>query len=232
MFVAHRDPEQRWLDALGRVAPMREQASHLTIRWHGGTPDAPTGRWVIFECLPEDVARVFGQYDELYSDRVDGQDPMIQWARDYHQRTRAIPCPVWVVQGSGGGHPYQYTQVEQVFARAGLMPPELPPIGDLSYAEPDGRTWQALAQRSLINRRVSSQHDAREIARAGAERLLRQRLVDEAREAMTEAVQEALPSIMEAATPVTREDAAGTTARLDDEHLARYVETGELSLRA
>lgn len=230
MFTPHREPHPSWIEALQGMAPLRDTASHLTIRWHSGTPAAPTGRWVIFECLPADVADVFGQHAELFSEEQDAGDPLIRWARDYYDRTRTVPCPVWVVQGAEGGHPFSYTAAEAVLARAGLLPRWVPEIGGLPYAEPDQRTWAALHKRAALAKVVKDPYTARELARAVAERDVRKTLTTQATEEMREVVDEALPQILEAAEYVTREDAPKTAASVSDEHLDRYIETGDLTL--
>lgn len=58
----------------------------------------------------------------------------------------------WVVQGSMGGHLRRYTQVQSKLSVMEGGPACPPAIGDLPYAEPDRRTWAALAARDNVRK--------------------------------------------------------------------------------
>lgn len=231
MYDPHRVPDPAWVAALSGLAPMREQASHLAIHWHAGTPDAPVGRWVIFDCVPVQAADVFGLSADLDTAlEQDPDDPMLRWAATMRREAAHVPTPVWIVQGHEGGHPWKYTANERVLANAGLLPAELPAIGALPYAEPDHRTWGALHKRQVLARTMKDAHDARMLAREASEQQARAALVAQATEALSADVSHGLTDILDTATPLTREDARGTAAVVSDEHLARYIETGDLTL--
>lgn len=232
MYEAAREPHPDWGSELAALAPLREHAAHLTIRWHAGTPDAPTGRWVIYECAPHDVAVAFGLDQQLLAALEEyPDDTLLRWTHDYWVRTRTMPSPVWVVQGREGGHPFKYTSAETVFAEIGLLPAEIPAIGALPYAEPDRRTWLALHKRATINRQYPNALAARTALKAIAAEARRRHQVAAAAAAVEETVKDGLADLLDTAVvPVTREDAKGTTADLSDEHLARYIETGKLTL--
>jgi hypothetical protein len=66
-----------------------------------------------------------------------------QW--DLFRRTGCYAKPLWIVQGSKGGHLRRFTEVQSALSRMNGGPAEPPPPGELPYAEPDRRTWHALA---------------------------------------------------------------------------------------
>lgn len=242
MYIPHREPPAQWLEDVARIAPVLDTVSHLTIHWHAGMPDAPVGRWIVFECVPREAARVFGLLDELAVrfevDELEARerhqaytpDPLLVWAQHYLDTRGFLPSPVWVVQGPGGGHPFKYTPAESVLARAGLLPATVPAIGDLPYADCDWRVWDALKKRSVLNARIKDEYTARELVREAAVRRAREATVRATEEAMGVVMETALPDVLAASVPIALEDAAGTAARVDDEHLARYIETGDISL--
>lgn len=53
--------------------------------------------------------------------------------------------PWWVIQGAHGGHPRYYTSAEAALAELADLPSEPPVPGEWPYAEPDQRTWEAVA---------------------------------------------------------------------------------------
>lgn len=242
MYTPTRDPDPSWIEELERMAPKQASVSHLTIHWHAGTPESPVGRWVIFECIPHDAAKVFGLLEDmdvrLAEDEARARelnhrytpDPLLVWAKQYHEQTNTLPTPFWVVQGYEGGHPFKYTPAEQVLAKAGFLPADIPAIGQLAYAEPDRRTYRAMAQRAEMKRLVKDPYEARELARALAKRMQRKALVEESKELAREMVDEHADTMLGASAPVAREDAKGSVTDLSDEHIDRYIETGALHL--
>lgn len=227
MYVAHRDPRPEWVEACQRVAPPLDRLSHLTLRWVPGLPGRPVQRWVVFECVPRGALEGHPVLELLDP----AHDQMHRWAHDYLQRTGCLPIACWYVQGADGGHPAAWTRSEQVLADAGILrPAELPALGALPYAEPDDRVWAALAKRSHLNRTITDAHEARLIARLMAEQQARAADVAETEEVMRDALDGRQSAVMDAARPVDTSDARRVGALVSDEDIARYIETGDLTL--
>lgn len=230
MYQHTREPAPAWLDELTRLAPPGGRASSLTLRWVPGTPEVPIQRWVVFECVPVHVAQELPVWmDYLARVESDPHDFMVRWAAQMVERDQRLPVPLWVVQGPAGGHPYKYTPAEEVLAKAGLLPSEIPEIGALPYAEPNPHVWTALHQRRTLLQQVPDPYTARELVREVALRQARKAQVARSEEQMGAVMEEALPDVMAASRYVTQEDAKGTEATIDDEVFARYIETGTLT---
>lgn len=52
--------------------------------------------------------------------------------------------PFWVVQGENGGHPVSFDSMQRKWLQQLGKPTEPPALGELPFAEPDGRTWAAI----------------------------------------------------------------------------------------
>jgi hypothetical protein len=83
-----------------------------------------------------------GFYDATKGEFVSTAPPGVsrrQW--EYYRETGCLLWPLWVVQGSGGGHQYRFSHLEtEILKELGHDPALLIP-GDLPYADPDARTW-------------------------------------------------------------------------------------------
>lgn len=66
-----------------------------------------------------------------------------QW--ELFRETGAWGQMLWVCQGTKGGHLRRFTQVQSKVSEMSGGPKDPPAIGDLPYAEPDRRTFNALA---------------------------------------------------------------------------------------
>ena len=230
MYQHTREPAPAWLDELTKLAPPGGRASSLTLRWVPGTPEQPIQRWVVFECVPVHVAQALPVWmDYLARVEADPHDFMVRWAAQMVEREQRLPVPLWVIQGPAGGHPYKYTPAEEVLAKANLLPREIPAIGALPYAEPNHHVWVALHQLRTLLQQVPDPYTARELVREVALRKSRAAQLAQTEERMGEVMEEALPDVMAASRYVTKEDARGTDAVIDDEAFARYIETGELT---
>jgi len=227
MFYASREPRPEWLEACQRVAPPTEHASHLTVRWVPGTPEAPIQRWVAFECIPTQYAQYLPALSALDPESA---DPMHRWAWEYWTTRHALPIPTWVFQGAGGGHPYAWTEHERVLAKAGVLQPlELPLPGDLPYAEPDARAFGALQQRREILERLTDAHEARMVARAAAQQQARAAELKATEAAIAESTRAAEREIMARATVIDQDERHAVGGLVTDDDLARYIETGDLT---
>lgn len=234
MFHAHREPEAAWVAACQQVAPPTDAVSHCVIRWVPGTPAVPIQRWMICECIPR-AALTFADGSEhpvLAQMDPASDDPLHRWAWEYLTTRGALPVPMWAVQGPHGGHPVRWTRAEQEFANAGvLVPRDLPAIGDLAYAEPDARTWRAIAQRSVLHRTITDAYEARVVARQFAAQRARQAELDQLAAQVADVIPAAGRDLVAHAKVVDATERRDVGGLITDDDLARYIETGELAHR-
>jgi hypothetical protein len=96
--------------------------------------------------------RTMGRFDRVLGKFVSSGDAYggaslidrRQWI--LFRRYRALAMPVWIVQGSRGGHKRHFTPIEaQVARQAGWEFSEPPAPGELAFAPVDRRTVEALA---------------------------------------------------------------------------------------
>ena len=216
--------------ACQQVAPPSDASSHVTILWVPGTPEAPIQRWCLFECVPV-AALQRAHHPILGALDPESADPMHRWAAAYVRATGTLPVGLWAIQGPDGGHPIAWTAAEQVLANAGVLrPATLPALGDLPYAEPDARVWQALKQRAQLKTLVADPYAARVIARQAAEQQARAAEVAAAEAALRDVVREAAPALLEHARPIDATERYQPGGLVTDDDLARYVETGDLTI--
>lgn len=211
MFTWNRTPPADWLHELALLAPPGDRVAHLTLFWESGTPAFPIQRWVIYECLPAafvpdhymraflgdppctcPVYRLMPGAEVIQCLRCQrAQSPGRTRLHDYWRRTRTIGMPLWVIQGSSGGHPYRFTQIEEQFAKLNGMEPDPPDPGDLPYAPFDRRVTSRLRARDRAQKAYTSLHRARDAGREEAEIVFRKAMVafmDDAVDAAVDAI--------------------------------------------
>lgn len=160
---------ERWQPALDRIAPRTARGhSHLRLMWEPGEPWEPVERWLIWEVMPVDRAmdgvqmdlegpppRSFGRYDHALGKFKRTRSSFVsqrQW--EFHRETGLYGRPIWVVQGTEGGHKRHWSEFEQnlVMLKTDNPEPMYPPApGDLCYAEPDQRTIAMLHALDLVH---------------------------------------------------------------------------------
>lgn len=166
MFERTREVPAGWQEALEQIVPKTDRAPWLKIAWMAGKSYEPVQRWVIYEMQPEatltDPQRGGLIYHGLQGPRpdtfghwtddsaVDGGKrwvshstvSQLQW--DLYHEYRCLPTLFWIIQGSGGGHRWVLSEIEQRFVRAmrgdnGGPDLMLPRPGELEYAPYDKR---------------------------------------------------------------------------------------------
>lgn len=160
VFYWRREAPAEWHEAIGRLAPRTDRASHLALFWDSGTPSQPIQRWGVYECTPlafvppwklgaflaDHPCTCARESVELGTCRHCGgfQSPGRAQILDYLHRTECLALPFWVVQGDTGGHKYRYTTVEENWMRLAGRPQEPPRPGSLPYAEIDNRVLRQI----------------------------------------------------------------------------------------
>lgn len=180
-------------------------------------------RWVIFEAVPMAGAIPFlGRLSEEHL-----EDPVLRWAWNHALEHEEYPIPFWVCQGPPQGHPVSYNPVEKLQARMGQLPELPPPIGVLPYQEPNQRTFEAIAHRSVINRRFVNTRSEWDARIQEMQRKSRQQLMDTVDETLGDVLDEARSEILQNSRTVERTDYDPANVQQDD--LDAYVETGNFT---
>jgi hypothetical protein len=148
-------PDPAWQAALDRIAPRTDTGhDHLQLVWEAGDPWSPVQRWVIYTMTPiwrvpmgianelrGPAPRTFGFYDTSRKKFVRTRQSLInqqQWL--LFQRYGYFGRPLWVIQGTQGGHLRRFTDVQSQISQMNGGPDEPAAPGELAYAEPDDRT--------------------------------------------------------------------------------------------
>ena len=172
MFYHRREVPEQWQAALDRIVPVTDKVSRLMIVWQAGlsrvdtnTPDYEVQRWEIYEVLPKGIypeellgelngpdPRQLGRFVEDTDVRENGRMMWESWCNvsrvqwDIWQETGCYAQRFWIIQGDQGGHPWTLSRTEKGFLKAMGVEYDTPLPGDLPYAEPDQRTWEAVAE--------------------------------------------------------------------------------------
>lgn len=145
-LYAYWEPGERWMpihriviaEMTPRAVMAREYAFYRAL---GESGDAS-----LFYELEGPNPREAGHYDKLLERYVyDELPPNItqrQWL--LWRSERAFARPIWIVQGSHGGHKRRFSELERVILKKRGMPSEAPYPGQLAYAPFDDRILKAL----------------------------------------------------------------------------------------
>lgn len=106
------------------------------------------GKWVRDPTIPRHMGGQRWKSASLVS--------QAQWY--LHQRTGGLPMRAWIIEGTNGGHAWQFGQFEKAFLLASGVPAEevealveaWPTPGSLPYADYDQRVFRALAERNQL----------------------------------------------------------------------------------
>lgn len=168
MLKPFQDPE--WQRRLDQIATPNGRLSWLLCYWEPGYDWEKVDRWMIGQVIPS--ASIAPAIREL----LDGPNPADhghyeideygkrRWITDlpgvsrrqwhYYRETGNYLRPYWVVQGTNGGHRYQWTFAEKSIIRLNGGNPEPPYPGQLCYAVPDERTFAEIAKRDMLKQFV------------------------------------------------------------------------------
>lgn len=168
---------QRWV--VYEVAPAKMVGDILDEEKHHGIDVSLTrGLW---DALHGPDPRTLGKWvpdKTLKSGRRWRSKSLVsrnQW--DLHKETGGLPLLCWIIEGSKGGHSWQFGPFEQGFLIATGVDPEAvqelqdawPNPGSMAYADYDARVFHALAERDLLAkwRRSLSWEDRTQRSQAG-----------------------------------------------------------------
>lgn len=238
IFRWDRTPDPAWQAALDQAFPRASNGSGVVVRWQPGDLESPVQRWVVDQWLPVsqcysmDFANgtrvpipVMGHYlRELARNRAE----LPPWLARIHRVVQdhgCLPVPLWIVQGTDGGHPVTFGTVDRIWAQYRTGSADAPAPGSLPYADFDGRVVQGLVERDRWRGVWNSALAEAEGREEEAERRVR-RLIDESTQAsMAEVIERVAPSVLaNAPRDGVEYDYQG--------EIDQYLETGEIASRA
>ncbi len=165
-----------WERRLRELSPKSDHHSWLMLTWMAKPGFPSTGRWVLYECIPEAHVptemrdRLGGTpYWELPKERRAGRQSLVsptQWL--IWRRHRVWARPFWIIQGNTGGTPMKYSEIEQRWLKLAQQPTEPPHLGALPYAPFDGRVEAAIKKRDRMAKLDFSLERLRESGNAAA----------------------------------------------------------------
>lgn len=154
-------PPKAWVDDLATVAPRSERLPWLMLAHHGAAD-----RWVVYVAIPD--ATVDGHsmisperrmilsgkpWWELPTSQQAGRKHTVsafQW--EMYRKHRVDTRPFWCLQGTEGGTPAIYSDIEKAILKAQGMPVDPPAPGALCYADWTERTKQQVVARDRLAR--------------------------------------------------------------------------------
>jgi hypothetical protein len=158
-MMAHKPPPA-WERQLWAISPRSDRMSWLTFAWKDSPDklDKNLGRWVLYECIPEPLIKTDlhimlndRPYWELPEGKQHGRALFVsayQWIMYREQGVYAQPF--WVIQGSHGGTPVEYSPFEKRLLALKGLPTTPPPRGALPYAPWDRRAERAVMERNVL----------------------------------------------------------------------------------
>ncbi len=189
-----RKAPKEWREDLASISPESLRLPWLTFGWHSNAE-----RWVIYVCIPD--ATIDGHsmisperrtmlsgapWWELPKGKQMGRKHTVsayQW--EMYRKHRVDTRPFWCLQGTEGGTPAMYSDLEKAVLKAQGLPVDPPGPGALCYAEWNERTKQQVASRDKLARMgmnvalliAKGDDDALKIAQAEAEQAYRKAFV-------------------------------------------------------
>ena len=142
-----------WEHRLRLMSPISDNVAWLTFGWLDWAK-----RWMLYECIPEKLipaekAHQLGgtPYWEMPKSVQMGRRQMVsayQW--EMYRRHRVWARPFWCLQGTEGGTPAKYSELETAILKAMGEPTDPPAGGDLPFAPFDGRAEKQLRARDRV----------------------------------------------------------------------------------
>lgn len=158
------EPPASWQQRLDRLFPRSARWSWLKVVWMPGDRWEPVQRWVIYQMTPPQYVpeflmdalqgpspRTLGYYDEVLDEFVtDSHITLQQW--QLYRETGCHGSPLWIIQGSYGGHKRRFAPSERKSLKLRGFPGETPAPGDLPYATMDNRAFEQLVRWDRLRR--------------------------------------------------------------------------------
>lgn len=180
MFRAQWPVPDAWRAELYTIGGQpNQQAAYLDLWWNAGETHEPVQRWVVLELLPqaalERTPRYKAQAHDLLA-ALRGPPPVTmrswvvrggkrvlrstakvaQWQWEIYRRTGCYALPHWIIQGSHGGHLWQFLPAYQLLLRTAGRPLNPPLVGDLPYAPWDNRVVHQLTRERELREQLEA----------------------------------------------------------------------------
>ncbi len=166
-LIYQRTPQPEWVDRLRDITGDAPALPSLSLHWEPGDEWGPVQRWLAYMTWPDEQIRPeyieqckgphprsAGAFNARLGFWEGGPAPLItrsQW--EIYRAVGRYAEPFWVIQGTLGGHKYRLTKWESKLSVLCNGPKDTPVPGALPYAEPDERTWNALAAADRMRER-------------------------------------------------------------------------------
>lgn len=147
-----------WEREVAEMSPKSESHSYLRLFWREPLFSPDRRRLVLHECVPNhligDEHRMFladKPYWELPREERTGRAKLVsafQW--EMYRREGISVTPFWCLQGSDGGTPMAYADIERRWLRAMKQPDTPPGLGELPFAPWDNRVRRAVERRDRL----------------------------------------------------------------------------------
>ena len=242
-----------WEAALRAFSPIVEKVSHLRAYWYRAGL-----RWVLYECIPlalmphdERKVRPDLTGEELHvflngkppRERTDDDpSPVSDLQHEMARRWKVWAGPLWVMQGTQGGHLWKLDPWAQNIAIAKGHSGDMPAIGALPACPWDQRTERALHSRNRLAAlggrldllQKSGGVEARAVEMDAIQKEIRLAEADFIERQMEPLVDMSRSLI---AGPNSRSEYAGQIVRVDGmadtaaDAYAQYLETGDFTIK-
>jgi hypothetical protein len=259
-FVYDREFPAEWLRRLRQISEVSDEVGWLYPHWEAGDPWVPGQRWVLYEMIHEKfvddaiVEELNGPHPRseghMCADKVphqfqclcrrklngwrDGPCMLVdltQWQL-YRKTGGYFAKRFWIIQGSTGGHKWEFNENERRMLRFADLPTDAPRLGSLPYAPFDERVVkQIMRHNKLVTMGISiEQH--RERMGAGYEQY-KESVAREARRQYVEYLSEQLQDVNDLAISAARKgdlDGHRKTEvdweRVEEASTDHFIETG------
>lgn len=161
--LSHADVPRDWETQLAETWPRHENQTWPKLIWEPGRPwETPVDRWFIYEMIPEcaidpgileqlqDLSPPQGYWSEEAGEFISDGSTITTRAWHLYRETGCWGRPLWVIQGTKGGHKRWFSKTEQQLLKLAGLPTTPPVPGDLPYAPFDNRVVEALMKHDAL----------------------------------------------------------------------------------
>jgi hypothetical protein len=148
-----REVPAEWQASLDSAFPPNDRVSWLRVAWHPGI-----ARWVLYQMIPRPATARFFLEDEpvlRQNFTTRGRPPIAldllsPPQRKLYDETGCVALLYWVIEGTHGGHQWQWDEIESSVSQMHGGPAEPPEAGSQEYAEFDQRVLNKVAARDQL----------------------------------------------------------------------------------
>jgi hypothetical protein len=258
-YIRDRQPPADWIRSLREVSEKSDEVGWLYLHWEAGDPWVPGQRWVLYEMLHEKwvddavmdelrgphprseghmcstkVPKQFGCLCRRKLGAWRGGPCQLVTLTQYqlYRTTGYVAKPFWIIQGTTGGHLWEFDESEREILRYANLPSEAPRLGALPYAPFDGRVLRQIMRRNRLRAMGGSIEAYKQTMGAGYD-VYRQKIAREMRARYVEYLEQQLQDVNElfirAAKKGDLDDQPRTDVnweKVEEASTATYIEEG------